>query len=374
MFFCHAPQTNIDVSPQGVISPCCKFQWHQYNHAPYNVNTHSLDDYLQHPVLQQVKQEFDAGTWPQGCDRCRIEEENGIASKRQLDILRWHDLYEKHSGVGWLTGSIAFGNTCNLACITCGPWASSRWNTEYQERYKINIVPHHFYKNSFVQEFVKHVPDIVHLDIPGGEPFLSGISEQLELLTYLIDQNRAHQVSLHYTTNATTMPDSKWWDLWQHFKEIDLQISIDGIEDKNSYIRFPSVWNDVYSNIKQYQKHELAHANFRLSVSHTVSAYNVFYIPRFIQWCRTQGLPRPWLGRVHNPIFFRPSVWPSEAKIYIINHLTQSQETDCEEWINLLNNSDDSQHFADFVESVLWHDTYRGLDFRKTFPELAEFL
>lgn len=374
MPFCHAPQTNIDISPQGVISPCCKFRWDRYQHTPCNVNNNSLDEYLQHPVLAEIKQDFDLDKWPSGCDRCRIEEENGIASKRQLDRERWNEHYQHYTGSGWLTASIAFGNTCNLTCITCGPVSSSRWQAEFKQRYEIDIPPQHFYKQDFVREFLAKAPNIIHLDIPGGEPFLSGVPEQLDLLRRLIEQGRADQISLHYTTNATVMPDSVWWNLWQHFKEIDLQISIDGVEDKNSYIRFPSTWNTVYSNIKQYQTQQLEHDNLFLSISHTVSAYNVFYLPEFLQWCYHQGLPRPWLGRVHTPTFFRPSVWSDTAKSHIIDHLEQSQEPDCQTWADLLRYSDDSQYFPAFVESVQWHDKYRGLDFKTTFPEMAKFI
>jgi sulfatase maturation enzyme AslB (radical SAM superfamily) len=326
-------------------------------------------------VLQEIKQDFESDRWPLGCDRCRIEEEHGIVSKRQLDISRWNDHYQEYSGIGWLTGSIAFGNTCNLACITCGPWSSSRWQTEYQARYQINIAAQHFYKQGFVQEFLEHTPNIIHLDIPGGEPFLSGVREQLELLRFLIEQGRAQEISLHYTTNATVMPDKEWWNLWQHFGEIEIQLSIDGVEHKNSYIRFPSDWAVVYSNIKQYQSQQSALANLRLSVSHTVSAFNVYYLPEFLTWCREQHLPDPWLGRVHSPIMLKPTVWCDKAKDYIVEHLTASEHADCQTWANMLSSShDDSQYFSRFVESIAWHDSYRGLDFKTTFPEMAQFI
>lgn len=375
MPFCHAPQTNIDISPQGVVSPCCKFRWDRYPHTPCNVNNNSLDEYLQHPVLAEIKNDFELDKWPSGCDRCRIEEENGIVSKRQLDLERWNDHYRHYTGSGWLTGSIAFGNTCNLTCITCGPVSSSRWQSEFKQRYKIDIPPQHFYKQGFGREFLAKAPNIIHLDIPGGEPFLSGVPEQLDLLQSLIEQGRASQISLHYSTNATVMPDPVWWNLWQHFKEIDLQISIDGVADKNSYIRFPSEWAGVYKNVKHYQDAQAKQHNLRLSVSHTVSAYNVYYLPEFMAWCQEQNLPRPWLGRVHTPIIFRPSVWCASAKAYIIKHLESSNQTDCKTWANLLSSTDeDSKYFTKFVESVSWHDAYRNLDFRKTFPEMAQFI
>ena len=139
MPFCYAPWSNVEIGPLGNILPCCKFRYDRYdNVSPCNINTTSLDEYKNSTLLNSVKEDFEAGRWPVGCDRCRIEEENGIASKRQLDYQRWQDHYDRYNKVGWLTASIAFGNTCNLTCITCSPWASSRWQKEYQQKYKID--------------------------------------------------------------------------------------------------------------------------------------------------------------------------------------------------------------------------------------------
>lgn len=375
MPFCYAPWSNIEIGPPGNILPCCKFRYDRYeNVSPFNINTTSLDEYKNSALLNSVKQDFEAGKWPVGCERCRIEEENGIASKRQLDYQRWKNHYDSYDKVGWLTASIAFGNTCNLTCITCSPWASSRWQKEYQQKYKIDIVPNHFYKENFVDTFLSLAPDLMHLDISGGDPFISGVSTQFELLHKLIKQGRASKISLHYITNAMIFPNTKWWNLWSNFRAIELQLSIDGVGDRNSYIRHPSNWDTIDSHITLYQQKANSLDNLKLSVSHTVSAYNVYYLPEFFDWCQFRELPRPWAGRVHNPIAMRPSVWPKIAKEHIIRHLEQSQHKDCHVWAYLVKNTDDSEHFKKFVESIAWHDQYRGLDFCKTFPEMAQFI
>ena len=77
MPFCHAPWSNIDISPQGNIMPCCKYQPQA---ATPNINSHSIVEYFSSAELATVKQQFLEDQWPSGCDRCRIEEENNIAS------------------------------------------------------------------------------------------------------------------------------------------------------------------------------------------------------------------------------------------------------------------------------------------------------
>jgi radical SAM protein with 4Fe4S-binding SPASM domain len=375
MPFCFAPWSNLDIDPQGNISPCCKFQHKNYNDQPLNINQNNLQQYVNSRTMQIIREEFLNDQWPKGCERCHLEEDNGIKSKRQLDFDRWHEHYQTYdlNDGGLLTASVAFGNTCNLTCITCGPFASSRWRQEYLQLHQQNITHNDFYKRGFVDDILNFSPNIIHLDIPGGEPFLSGVVQQQELLTRLIDQGRAKDIAIHYTTNATSWPNERWWKLWSNFREIDMQISIDGINERFKYIRYPADWDSVSRHVNLYQEIETRFQQLRISISHTVSAYNIYYLPEFLDWCERQGLPRPWLGRLHNPVHMRPSVWLDTAKQFIINRLSQGNE-DARTWSELMANSDDSQHFDLFRQRVKWHDQYRGLNFSDTFPEMAIFL
>lgn len=366
MPFCYSPWTNVDINPQGRVSPCCKFQ------GPSPKYT-TLQDYINSNFLAEIKQKFEADTWPSGCERCRIEEANSIKSKRQLDQDRWPIEYEHHDidSNQFITASIAFGNTCNLKCITCNPYSSSRWQSEHQEIYHKNIQPVKFYKKDFVQEFVQQAPEIVHLDITGGEPFLSGVAEQKDLLHHYVQSGQAADMTIHYTTNATVMPDSEWWQLWQHFKEVEIQLSIDGIGNRFEYIRYPGNWAQIESNVAEYVSKQ---NQVKLSVSHTVSAYNIYYLDEFFAWCYNQQLPRPWLGRVHNPMHMRPAVWPSLFRNIIADHLLSSQYDDVKIWGRLMQHSDDSEHFETFKTKLQQHDQFRFLNFKNTFPELAKYI
>jgi hypothetical protein len=373
MPFCYSPWTNVDVGPTGTLSPCCKYQFAN-DEQRFDIKIHTVEQYKDSGFLGAIKNTFLENSWPEGCRRCRVDEENNIKSKRQLDIERWQPHYDQYKLTHnkFITASIAFGNTCNLTCITCGPNSSSRWQKEYQVIYGKKITPFHFYKENFVSDFVQQSPEIIHLDIPGGEPFLSGINEQKQLLEHYISTGQSSKITLHYTTNATVFPDDSWWQLWEHFKEIDMQLSIDGIETRFEYIRYPAEWKVVGKNVEKYI--QCQNLNFRLSVSHTVSAYNIFYLDEFLSWAHNIGLPAPWLGRVHNPTHMRPTVWPQETKKWIAEHLHNSQHSECVMWADLLMNQDDSIYFENFVKYLHQHDSYRQLDFKKTFPELATYI
>jgi len=373
MTFCYSPWTNIDISPNGNLSPCCKYQFVP-DEQRFNIKYNTIDEYKNSQFLNNIKQTFDSQNWPRGCVRCRIEEENNIKSKRQLDYDRWNQYYNQIdlALTGFITASIAFGNTCNLTCITCGPQSSSRWQREYETIYNKKVLPFHFYKQNFIKDFISQAPDIVHIDLHGGEPFLSGIPEQQQLLEHYVQSGQAKNITLHYTTNATVYPDDTWWKLWENFKEIDLQLSIDGIENRFEYLRYPANWQTVKQNVRRYVQYK--RSNFRLSVSHTVSAYNIYYLDEFLTWAYNEGLPRPWQGRVHTPLHMSPSVWASTATEYIVSHLRNSLHNDCHTWAQYLTNHNDSGQFENFKKYLQQHDQYRNLDFKKTFPELAKFI
>lgn len=374
MPFCYSPWTNLDISPQGVLSPCCKFQVALYEEK-FNIQTHSLLDYVHSDLLSQVREQLKSGQWPAGCERCKIDEDNGIQSKRQLDAQRWHSHYSKidPDRSEFITASVAFGNTCNLKCITCNSSTSSKWHQEYAEVYGVEYKPVHFYRRDFVDTLISQVPNLVHLDIPGGEPLLAGIAEQKKLLQHYIDSNKASSITLHYTTNATNFPDESWIELWSHFQEVDIQLSIDGIGNRYQYIRYPADWNVLVCNVQQYLELERQQHNIRLSVSHTVSAYNILYIPEFVGWCADVGLPEPWLGRVHYPNHMRPEVWSGKAREFIQSTLLQDTHAISRTWSQVLDQNGNG-YFDDFVRYTKIHDANRSLDFVATFPELASFI
>ena len=208
---CFSPTTNIDVDQLGTIRPCCKFR-SQYYPKKYNTQDNSFEEYLASDLLNEIKENFDAGIWPAGCERCRLDEEANIPSKRQLDYDRWHNDYNNANGI--LTASIAFGNICNLKCITCSSVASSKWRKEYKDIYGVDykIVT---ISDQFVDEFYRIAPNIIHLDIPGGEPFYSQVDKQKNLLVKYVETGQSKKMSLHYTTNGQIFPDSDLLKLWK---------------------------------------------------------------------------------------------------------------------------------------------------------------
>jgi len=370
---CLLPWTNIDIAPRGNISPCCKFE--APNSELMNITQDSIQDYIASDNLKKIKNQMLKNQWPDGCLRCRAEEEHNIKSKRQLDYERWQEAFDKYTeDQGFLTASIAFGNTCNLKCITCNSSSSSRWRKEDMDLYGVDKPPVETIDNMTSNDIYEVLPNAIHFDIPGGEPFLSEVDKQLQLLQRYVDNGKSKNISLHYTTNAQIYPDTKWWELWQNFKEIDIQLSIDGIHERYEYIRYPAKYSLLEKNIDLYLEQEQKIDTIKISVSHTVSAYSIFYLDEFFTWCNEKNLPRPWCGHVFTPEHMRPDVYTKSVKDKIVKKLKQSKNQDVLTWSEYLRSNDSSEYYEKFLKMRDAHDLYRNTNFAKTFPEVEELI
>jgi hypothetical protein len=373
MPFCYSPWTNIEVSARGGMQPCCKFIPSDSD-PKFNLKSHSFEDYYHSEFLAEIKKDFLQDQWPRGCESCRREEENNIPSKRQLDHDRWSEHYKQYQldSNQLLTADLVFGNICNLKCIVCTSDSSSLWRKEYLKIYGIDHAHVRADQIDLVKLLTQHAPNLVHLDLAGGETFLSGVPEQKTMLKHYIESGQAGNITLHYNTNVTIFPDQEWWELWRHFREVDIQLSLDGIQERFEYLRYPAEWTTVAQHVDLYVIKEKQLENIRLSVCYTVSAYNIFYLDEFFSWCYNVGLPAPYLNRILNPAHMQPGVWPD--KQVIIDKILQSQYQQVRDWAEIVRNVDKSEHYDEFCRRLHQHDQYRGVDFATVFPEMAPYI
>jgi MoaA/NifB/PqqE/SkfB family radical SAM enzyme len=113
------------------------------------------------------------------------------------------------------------------------------------------------------EEFVKHgwaplekrtEDDVYELDIGyleelalvGGEPTVN--KKFYDILDYFIDNGRAKNMHLNYTTNCTSF-NNPWIDRVKQFKSIHINLSIDAAGETYEYIRNGAEWNKVEKNI-----------------------------------------------------------------------------------------------------------------------------
>lgn len=242
---------------------------------------------------------------------------------------------------------------------------------------------------------------LTYLHTVGGEPLL--IERQFELLKKCIDADIAKNISLEYNTNGTLIPE-RAWDLWKHFKCVKIGLSIDGIEEVNDYIRYPSKWNIVHENIKRLDK---AKGEFHLWFAFTVQAYNILHIPEVLKWVIESNFERFGTGEkqpfltvhpLHGPPHYNIKLFPKPVKDQIsiklrefytwLNDYTEANKLPLrkrsiylngaqkiiEGFINYMDDADYSNHFDIFWNNTKKLDSIRNQSFEKSLPELYEII
>lgn len=362
---CYHPWVGLDISPQGNFKPCCKYK---------NTVANSLTDYQSSSELSQLKKDFLNGNQPNACGRCWQDEDAGLPSKRIIDNeYVFQNLKPSLDSLKVL--SLPFGNLCNLACRICNSGASSKW-TQEEQRIKsifptINIrQPSTFHRNDeFIDSIKMLTSDLIRLEIPGGEPFYADKQLHKNFLEHFIHPEK---ISLHYITNGTVWPDRELIELWKKFRHVDIQISLDGIEKKFEYSRWPSDWNSVSFHIGKYLALKTDMPNVQLSISYTVSIFTLYDLPEFLDWCKIHDLPDPYLGLLTKPAHYDITVLPYAAKEEISRRFkTHQQLTPI---LSAMWAQDNSKLLDITINYVKILDKQRNQSFAETFPELYNLL
>lgn len=124
---------------QGTTASC-----HRTDQLPIDPN--HFADFHNHPEKIRARELMLAGEWPQGgCQYCEKIEAAGGMSDRQFQIIEARN--QEHTPDELLTDPTAtavvptileiyFNNICNMACVYCGSWFSSKW-AEENHRYGV---------------------------------------------------------------------------------------------------------------------------------------------------------------------------------------------------------------------------------------------
>lgn len=179
------------------------------------------------------------------------------------------------------SGTFNPGNICNLACVTCGPSASSRWKHECGLPIpKGNPVD----LDLGILEDAKNLKSIV---IGGGEPVLNFSTE-----TFLKNANPEQDILVHF--NGTVLPGPDFLTASSRFENIRYCFSLDGVGDRFEYLRWPARWSQVVKNILFLV--DTAPDNIQFSVNTTISQLNKLYYTEVVDWV-TEYIPQNRSGK-----------------------------------------------------------------------------
>ena len=273
------------------------------------------------------------------CSECiSIEKNGGTNSERIQFNRRYEDLgtsiqFNVETGNQYnkpIDFDIRPGNLCNLQCRMCGPTSSSQLNKEQQNNEIMKEM--HGSKGSWEKSltakdgnnwgsdsninFIKSsLPHTKRIKFLGGEPTI--MPDVLDLLDTMNKLEIYETLSqLHFTTNATNL-DKKFYSKLENYKDLDVNISIDGIGETVEYIRHPlnfEKFKENYQFIRQYD-------NVRTVFNCAIQALNIHNILDFCKWTIDANPDFLNFVLVYFPIESSMSALPDEYKNYHCDYI-----------------------------------------------------
>jgi pyruvate-formate lyase-activating enzyme len=382
--YCINLDTTLRVENSGTCRACCLINtiYTDENDLQLNVKHNTFEEILNSPTRKKILNDLKSGIKNPVCNACWLDEEAGRQSKRQIDNKR---IERATSGISVL--DVSLSNICNLKCRTCDVQKSSFWkeetwdlklldNKNIHTREQYNQFLTRFAKsyddNSlFWKEFEKNIPNLTQFDLYGGEPFL--VEKQWDLIKKIVDTGHDKNIKIAYNTNGTLLDLSKI-ELLKNFKSVKIDFSLDGVNERLYYMRYPTKHETVLKNLQQLHSMKSEFKNLTIDICHTVSILNVFYINEVFREFK-HLVNDIYLNLVHYPEYYCVSNIPNNIKIKIIDHLRNLSEVPS--WkINELIQYIQTHNYVEEHWNKCWertklHDNYRKEHYKDIFPEFA---
>lgn len=391
--FCVLPWISLEASPIGTVRPCCLADNEIVDDDgnKFSLLTADFATIQRSQDMQNLRQQFLDGRKPQTCRKCWNEERAGRTSKRMhtLDRLKHivKDTEWTRDAKSLMFLDLKLGNICNLKCRICGSWSSSQFATEeiqftHPDEKKTSFAYQMLRAGAWPQEneqfwneIDRHLSDIRYIEFTGGEPFLIG--QHFEMLQGIVDRGIASQVEIHYNTNGTHYPEEAEL-IWQHFRTVEIAISIDDLGPRFEYQRTNAQWEEVQENLSRFRALRQSRPNIQLQCCSTVNIFNVRYIDELSRWVATQGFDFVYWNMMHEAWYFSIATLPAEAKLALSNHLLSSPIPPqyIEEFariVDFMNNGASTDGFM-LRMKIADLDRKRNQNFAAVCPEMAELI
>lgn len=393
---CWAPWSSVTINNSGEYRPCC-IMFNDRNFTKddgtgFNVNEiGDFERFMSSKTLASIREAMLKGEWHKNCNRCELREKNGVTSQRQ-DYNSMLADKRTPTGIKLKHLDINFGNKCNLKCRMCYPSMShllaKEWpqlglddGRPYSKSYE---TPNKIDVNALKSIIESYSDDIQYIRFGGGEAMVN--DEHDELITWLVDENYAKNITLFYNTNGTILTDALL-NYWTKFKRVVLSISIDAYGDLNTYIRYPSSWYVIERNMNKLELYAKDTPHVTVSVSTTVQALNVTRIHELISWSKefkyVRGLPHTKV--VTEPKTLDLRVIPKSLRIDASKTLMNEMQTfkmknhpyfeRMQKVANMMAQTDELDGmFEKFLDTNFKFDKVRKTNLLEVLPELIPFI
>ena len=410
-YFCSHLFTSLSFDQKGEVRVCCNnYETPKDKDGnPISVTDEdfSMKKAFNSDVHTRIRKNILNNKKDSGCERCWQTEDNGADSYRTI----WNNtlangfykdvMVESVDTVGYINDpyvtflDFTMGNKCNLICRMCNIDNANLWENEskllYGDDYNAPIknvsVDERFLSDDFFKDNFMNLKQVNFL---GGEPLI--IKEHTDFLKQCIKHDIAKNMILSYTTNLTVLKD-ELFDLWNQFKHIYLGVSVDGYNEVDDYIRYPSKWKKLEKNIKKVSKWK-KELNMDLQIHATFQALNILNYDRLLEWVFSLGelgfWRIPFSNWVTYPNWYDCRVLSDDLKQMgmkrINDFIDSKKDVDWtvgeEQWLGILKSNlltlteelDDSEAVLKFKVYTKKLDRNRKQHIANYIPELEKFI
>ena len=441
--FCSLPWIHVATRPNGDARLCCGSNASQAakgvydaglvkkeNGRPANFGTDTLTSAINNDYMKEVRRTMMEGNIPASCAKCFEEESNGIVSKRVWENYYWdqdgldfEQLVKETTPDGEIPPVVRYldlrlGHTCNLKCVMCSPHDSSRWMQDYDKliastksstvKQQMNWNKDEFNNKWYERpelwdEIFEQIPHIKQLYFAGGEPLM--IKEHRKFLDKIIEKGYAKDITVRYNSNGLLVDDYTI-DQWKQFKEVRYAFSIDAVDQRNWYIRYPADWN---TTVETLHKLDNTPENIKIGIACAVQVFNVKHIIDFAKWKISQNFKKINKFKVSEfeagggllnmhmlyiPTYLSARILPKEDKEQLRKDIMKFKDwlwnnyrQDDDFWkhnpngwnrwesiLKFVEAEDDSHLLPDFKDYVDNLDKIRNTNAKEIFPELEHIL
>lgn len=307
--FCVVPWTNFELFTNGDVKTC------SYGKKTFgNLKEKNIYEILQDKDMLKLKQDMLDDIPNDNCIACQgrnIESEKFEYLKGHYNnLVKNEDInYDDIKNFDLRSIDLHWSNVCNLRCVMCHPIQSSLIAKDLDI-----IIP------SITEENVENIIDMViknqyrlkEIYLSGGEPFY--IPHNVNLLTRI--ENK--EVPLRINTNMHWNNNNKLYQILKGFKNVQLTMSADAIQEKFDYIRNGASWNTFIKNIEKVKKE----TNFELRINTIFSVINANEIDQLINYFYNQvGIKDITINILYRPKEIDSRNYPKVKKQIIIKKL-----------------------------------------------------
>ena len=268
---CHAPFKNVRMKVtadhKATFRPCCHYDGFS--------TEKDVEQYLNSNWLANIRTAMHGAELPAECGKCTRTEQAGLPSLRQ-------QLHLKHFVADSKIVQLeAFpSNICNLRCFMCNPdqsisLASERKQLGWIKSYEtIDNADHTI-------ETIRKLPDLKTVSFISGEFFLTKRANEI------LSEIAQRELAVRIITNATSI-NSEHISRLQCIAVVELQVSLDGVDDAYEFMRYPARWSVVHHNI-QLLKTQLPHAD--INIQFVAQCINLHQLIPAMDYANQQMLP-----------------------------------------------------------------------------------